>query len=371
MEGLQLGGAARDSDEQARCRRTAALATGQGEDRANDRLGQEGHDEKPGHPNGAAERADIGRDAGRRHALPEDFPGRGLRRLEPFGREAPREQPVFRLLQGIYLGVRGHRDAASRGRGLEIALQHLVELEPAQNGLQPQFVGFLRPGVGPVDPVGAEHLIEAAHIAEQGRHLVDVTVRGAIDFSRIDGKQGVQQQAGEGVAGGDGPGIDAEPAGLGPHRLRREIGGKVGERHVLVRAVLVDGVQTVLQLDVAGAPCPQDGLHAAGVEHVVRVQEDAQIARGHDIAGVHRGDMPARVLEHRRDAVAVGLDDGPGIVGRPVIHHHDLIRRMALSEGAVNRRVQELAVVVVDHHDGQRGGETGRSLGFRHARTGR
>jgi hypothetical protein len=83
-----------------------------------------------------------------------------------------------------------------------------------------------------------------------------------------------------------------------------------------------------------------EGLHreldGLGEQQVVCVQEHEILALARSHAGVARGCDPAvRGLPHEADA-GIARDNGARIVGRGVVHHHDLDTWVGLRQGALN-----------------------------------
>src|SRR3954463_3736492 len=85
-------------------------------------------------------------------------------------------------------------------------------------------------------------------------------------------------------------------------------------------------------------------------ENVVSVEEDDDVARRLGVAGVHRRRLPAVVFEDAADA-GKAIDECNGVVGGPVVDDDYFDVGRHLTEGATDRRGQELRIVVIENND--------------------
>lgn len=243
------------------------------------------------------------------------------------------------------------RDIPSRGCPDECTFQRPIELEPPDRGANLPGLPASRPSVAAMHPVGAQYGPDTPDVAIQRRQLAEVTVGRTVDLFMIDRQQLTKKITREGAAAGYGPRIPGGLQGLTAQLSRRRAGIEIGERHVLVHAVLVDCIEPKLDFAVARAPCGDHFAGAVRIEEIVGVQEDAKVRLHMSEARIDGAHMAKVFLEHSNDLVGIGLDDFARTIRRSVVHNNDLAHWPRLAKYALDRPRDVRTVVVINYDD--------------------
>ena len=191
----------------------------------------------------------------------------------------------------------------------------------------------------------------------RGGAQLQVLVHHAVGIQRADGledfaPEGQARGQREHGAGGRHQGLGSQPA-LG--RTPAGIVGRVPQMGLPLREALHAVVRPPRKMPVhPPAQCIQHLLDAFRRHGVVGIEQQHHLAG----AGRERGvgghaDAAVELVDGQDlcEARGIAVQHLRGVVGRAVVHHHDLVRRHGLGQAAVQALGQEAAVVEADDGD--------------------